>query len=111
INLMTEQGNAFYSHSPRKTGILFRVDVDSLQNIGVDHSRSQNFKPAPAAVCLPPYIHFKTGFGKGEKTGAQAVDSPAPEHQLDKADKGFPEIGDTYICIYIQCFNLVKQEV
>ena len=74
-----QHGDPFQAKAEGKTRNLFRIIPYIFENLGVDHTRSQDFQPAalPADATAAPVAHnalnidLRTGFCERKEAGAE----------------------------------------
>jgi len=97
-----QHGNSLDSHPKSKTAHLVGIVPDHLEDLRVNHSGPQNFQPSglrtnPASLSTAHYaldVHFRTGFGEGEKAGSEAQGDISAEHLMHKDGQNPLEIAE-----------------
>lgn len=114
-----EHGESLDAHSPSITGVLFGVDVACFENVGMNHSCTENFEPAGvfANAAAGTFtgnasdVDFKAGFYKGKVAGAVAGLDGLVEEFGEKFVEGGKEVGKGDVSVDVKPFNLMEEDM
>jgi len=119
VHLIFDLGDTFYTHTECETGINLRVDAEIAQEVGVYHTTTEDLDPArvlaQTAAGTTTHgtgdIHFGTWFSEREVGRAETHLGIGAEHFCNEIIERLLEIGERYIFIYVQSFELMKEAV